>query len=119
MNTQKHLTFDTRTTIELELGKASSFKAIGQLLNKDCTTISKEVRRNRIFEKKGTFGKYTQEQIDLMMSHINSYARKSLGNKCPYDVFAFQYGEELLEVFNLKKLPANEIILTPKLLKLN
>ena len=34
MNTQKHLTLDARTTIELELGKASSFKAIGQLLNK-------------------------------------------------------------------------------------
>ena len=57
----------------------------------------------RIIPKGVDFGKYTQEQIDLMMSHINSYARKSLGNKSPYEVFAFQYGEELLEVFNLKK----------------
>jgi IS30 family transposase len=71
----------------------------------------------RIIPKSVDFGKYTQEQIDLMMSHINSYARKSLGNKSPYDVFAFQYGEELLEVFNLKKIPADEIILTPKLFK--
>lgn len=69
----------------------------------------------RIIPKGVDFGKYTQEQIDLMMSHINSYARKSLGNKSPYDIFAFQYGEELLKVFNLKKIPANEIILTPKL----
>lgn len=70
----------------------------------------------RIIPKGVDFGKYTQEQIDLMMSHINSYARKSLGNKTPYEVFAFQYGEDLLKAFNLKKIPANEIILTPKLL---
>lgn len=69
----------------------------------------------RIIPKGVDFGKYTQEQIDLMMSHINSYARKALGNKSPYDVFAFQYGEELLKVFNLKKIPADEIILTSKL----
>lgn len=70
----------------------------------------------RIIPKGTDIGKYTQQDIDLMMSHINSYARKSLGNKSPYEVFAFQYGEELLKLFNLKKIPANEIILTPKLL---
>ena len=34
MNTHKHLTLDARTTIELELGKANSFKGIGLLLGK-------------------------------------------------------------------------------------
>ncbi|MGF7142641.1 IS30 family transposase [Anaerotaenia torta] len=71
----------------------------------------------RIIPKGVDIGQYTQDQIDLMMSHINSYARKSLGNKSPYEVFAFQYGEELLKLFNLKKIPTGEIILTPKLLK--
>lgn len=71
----------------------------------------------RIIPKGIDIGKYTQQDIDLMMSHINSYARKSLGNKSPYEVFAFQYGEELLKMFNLKKIPANEIVLTPKLLR--
>lgn len=67
---------------------------------------------------KGTdLGQYTQEQICLMMSHINSYTRPSLGNKSPYDVFLFQYGEKVLEVFGLKKIPADEIILTPKVFK--
>lgn len=60
-------------------------------------------------------GQYTQEQIGLMMSHINSYARPSLGNRSPYDVFAFQYGEKVLETFGIKKIPADKIILTPKL----
>ena len=65
---------------------------------------------------KGTdLGQYTQEQINLMMSHINSYARPNLGNKSPYDVFTFQYGENILPALGLKRIPADEIILTPKL----
>lgn len=64
-------------------------------------------------------GQYTQEQISLMMSHINSYTRPNLGNKSPYDVFAFQYGQKILDVFGLKRIPADEIILTPKILNNN
>ena len=71
----------------------------------------------RIIPKGVDISQYTQQQIDLVMSHINSYARKNLGNKSPYDVFAFQYGEDILKVFNLKRIPADEIILTPDLLK--
>lgn len=71
----------------------------------------------RIVPKGTDWGQYTQEQINLMMSHINSYARKTLGNKSPYEVFAFLYGEELLKMFNLEQIPADEIVLTPDLLK--
>ena len=71
----------------------------------------------RILPKGTDLGKYTQEQIDLMMSHINSYARKNLGNKTPYDVFAFQYGEQILKKFHLQRIPADEIILNPNLFK--
>ena len=71
----------------------------------------------RIIPKGVDIGQYTQAQIDLMMSHINSYTRKKLGNKSPYDVFAHQYGEEILKIFNLKRIPADEIILSPELLK--
>lgn len=68
---------------------------------------------------KGTdIGRYTQEQIDRMMSHINSYARPNLGNKSPYDVFAFQYGRDILDVFGLEKIPADEITLSPKVFEL-
>lgn len=71
----------------------------------------------RIIPKGEDIGRYTQEQIDLMMSHINSYARKRLGNKSPYEIFEFQYGKELLDVFHLQKIPADEIISSPQLLK--
>lgn len=68
----------------------------------------------RCIPKGVDIGQYTQEQINRMMSHINSYARPNLGNKSPYEVFAFQYGEKILEVLGLKKILADEIILTPK-----
>ena len=71
----------------------------------------------RIIPKGTDFGQFTQQDINRMMSHINSYARKALGNKSPYEVFAFQYGEELLQALNIEKIPADDIILTPKLFK--
>lgn len=61
--------------------------------------------------------RYNQDQISLMMSHINSYLRKALGNKNPYDMFAFQHGTKALETFGLRKIPADEITLSPELLK--
>ena len=71
----------------------------------------------RIIPKGTDIGLYTQDQIDLMMSHINSYSRKKLGNKSPYEVFEFQYGRKILDAFHLQKIPADEIILSPELLK--
>ena len=71
----------------------------------------------RIIPKGTDLGRYSQEQIDFMMSHINSYSRKKLGNKSPYEVFEFQYGRKILDAFHLQKIPADEIILSPELLK--
>lgn len=71
----------------------------------------------RIIPKGTDLGLYTQEQISRMMSHINSYLRKALGNRSPYETFAFPYGTEILEKFGLRKIPPDEITLSPELLK--
>ena len=71
----------------------------------------------RIIPKGTDLSQYTQEKIDLMMSHINSYSRKKLGNKSPYEVFEFQYGKKILDAFHLQRIPADEIILAPELLR--
>ena len=71
----------------------------------------------RILPKKTSFDNLTQEDIDLMMSHINSYKRKKLGNLSPYELFSSFYGEGLLPKLNIKQIPPNDINLTPKLLK--
>lgn len=71
----------------------------------------------RVIPKGKDFSLYSQEQISLMMSHINSYLRKNLGNKSPYETFAFQYGEDILKKLGLRKISPAEIILSPELLK--
>lgn len=42
---QKHLTLSNRTYIEQELLQKNTFSSIGDVLHKDPSTISKEVRR--------------------------------------------------------------------------
>jgi hypothetical protein len=52
-----------------------------------------------------------------MMSHINSYSREKLNDKSPLEMFGFLYGNDALEKLGLFKIPANEIMLKPSLLK--
>jgi len=71
----------------------------------------------RILPKSMSFDKLEQSDINLMMSHINSYPREKLGNKSPFDMFAFLYGSDILEQLGLMKIQANDILLKPALLK--
>ena len=57
MANQKHLTALDRITIENGLKNNDSFKAIAKKLDKDCTTISKEVKKNLSVRKTGAFGR--------------------------------------------------------------
>lgn len=59
----------------------------------------------------------TQEKIDLMMSHINSYRRKSTDFSSPYDLFCATYGKGILDTLGISRIPENEVILRPTLLK--
>ena len=71
----------------------------------------------RILPKGSSFDDLTQEDIFLMMNHINSYKRKKLNNRSPYDAFSFYYGEELLKKLGCSPVAAENIVLKPKLLK--
>ena len=71
----------------------------------------------RILPKGSSFDDLTQEDIFLMMNHINSYKRKKLNNRSPYDAFSFYYGEELLKKLGCSPVAAVNIVLKPKLLK--
>lgn len=67
---------------------------------------------------KGTaFDPLTQADISLLMDHINSYSRESLGNKCPYEMFEFLYGKKLLDLMGCQRIAPNDVNLTPSLLK--
>ena len=57
------------------------------------------------------FEPYTLTDIKLMMDHINSYRRESLGNKSPYEMFRFLYGNEVLDLLECHLIPPQEVTL--------
>ncbi|MCL1810545.1 MAG: IS30 family transposase, partial [Clostridiales bacterium] len=71
----------------------------------------------KILPKGKPFDALAQEDVNLMMSHINSYSREKLGDKSPFDTFGFLYGYTILDRLGLFRVPANEILLKPALLK--
>jgi IS30 family transposase len=71
----------------------------------------------RIIPKGASLDAFSQEDITLMMNHINSYKRANLGDKAPYEVFAALYGEELLRRMGAELISADKVILRPYLLK--
>lgn len=71
----------------------------------------------RILPKGSSFDELTQQDIILMMNHINSYKRKKLNNRSPYETFSFYYGEDVLKKLGCSPVAAENIILKPKLLK--
>ena len=62
------------------------------------------------------FDNLTQKDVNLMMSHINSACRESLGGLTPFALASMMLPKELLTCFGLEEIPADEVILTPKLL---
>ena len=59
---------------------------------------------------------YTQDNIDLMMSHINSTAREVLNFAIPFDMATIYLGKNTLKKLKLKKILPDNIILKPYLI---
>ena len=57
-----------------------------------------------------------QEDLDLMFSHINSAPRRSLGDKSPYEMLCFMYGDKAANLLNITYIPRDEVILKPSLI---
>ena len=71
----------------------------------------------RVLPKGASFDNLQQEDIDLMLSHINSYKREKLNNRSANQMFSFLYGVEILHQLNIREIEPNDIILSPKLLR--
>lgn len=66
----------------------------------------------RMFIPKGSsLDHYTQGDIDRMIDHINSYSRPSLGNKCPYEMMTFLYGEKILSRLGCHRIAPDDVTL--------
>ena len=57
MSTNNHLSLDERIKLEQYLKESKSFKSIGRELNRDPTTVSKEVKHHILFKRIGSYGK--------------------------------------------------------------
>lgn len=70
----------------------------------------------RIIPKYTSMNPYSQQDIDTMMSHINSYLRAELAGKCPLQLFSFLYGEEMPYMLGLRYIEPGNIVLKPCLI---
>lgn len=70
-----------------------------------------------IIPKGATMNNLAQNDVRLMISHINSYARKSLNNKTPYEFASILLDKKLLKVVGLERIPPDEVLMKPELLK--
>ena len=88
----------------------------GSPYQKGAIEVNHELIR-RILPKGSSFDDLTQEDVNRMMDHINSYKRKKLNNRSPYEAFRFYYGETVLAKLGCTHVSPGEIILKPSQLK--
>ena len=68
-----------------------------------------------IIPKGRSMYKYNQDDINLMLSHINSSKRKILDNKSPIEVFLEKQNDSILELLDIKQIPPDKAILNKNL----
>lgn len=71
----------------------------------------------RILPKGTSFDELNQEDINIMMSHINSYKRKKLNNVSPYTIFSTIYGKNTIDKLGIQEIEPNNVSLSQSLLK--
>jgi len=77
------------------------------------------VELRRVLEKGTSFDDLTQRRLDFVLCHVNSYARASRADRPPIEVFGFIYGEDVAPRLGLRRIPPNEVTLSPALLAMD
>jgi len=67
----------------------------------------------RVYPKGTSFDLLSQQDINRVLSHINSYKREKLNDKSPYESFSFLYGRDILTSLGIYFVPDSDIILKP------
>ena len=70
-----------------------------------------------ILPKGTSFDNLTQEDINLVCSHVNSVKRAALNGKSAYELFEFTYGEEIPKLLGISKIPAEDVCQSSTLLQ--
>ena len=69
----------------------------------------------RYIPKGHSFNEYTQDDINLMLNHINSVKRNSLNGNNPYELMKEFLPDEIINLFDIKEIEQKDIILKNKL----
>jgi len=65
-----------------------------------------------VFPKGKSLNQITQEMLDEVFSNINSYIRKSKGDKTPYDLARARFGKAFLDAINIRRIDNKKVKLT-------
>ena len=93
----------------------------GKPYQKGAIEVNHELIRRVLTDVNGrnrSFNNLSQEDVLLMMNHINSYKRKKLNDRSPFETFSFYHGEDVLRLLGCSEVPADDIILRPDLLNI-
>ena len=82
---------------------------------KGACEVNHELLR-RILPKGTSFDDLTQNDINLIMSHINSYKRKKLNNVSPLTMFSTIYGKETVDKLGIQEIEPNSVNLSKSIL---
>ena len=145
-NGHHHLTLSDRIYIESELNIGSTFKSIADFLGKDPSTISKEVRLHRttpdpyklncdpyvsnqkakleknheyiryVIPKGRSMNRYTQDDINLMASHINSTSRDGMNGASPFDLAELLLDKRIPLLVGQHRVSPDSVMLKPELI---
>lgn len=69
----------------------------------------------RLIPKGKSFENLTQEMLDLMFSNINSLIRENQGNKTAYELARDYFGQDFLDLLNIKYIKPENVVLKPDL----
>ena len=64
-----------------------------------------------------SFDSFSQQNVNLIFSHVNAVKRSRFNGKSPYDLFSFAYSPDIAALLGISFVPPSEVIQTPKLLK--
>jgi len=70
-----------------------------------------------VLPKGSSFDELTQEKVNILMSNINNASRDILNGKTPYEAILLTLDENIVRKLGNEKIAADEVNLSPKLLK--
>jgi len=73
----------------------------------------------RILPRGTSFDQLTQDDLNLVMGHVNGFPRKRLNDRTPLQSFSSTFGKEVVERLNIPILDPSQVILRPDLLRKN